>query len=58
LKKEEVKEEQIFDAKVQVKCEIRAHFDGVNCMHFAENVEVLATVSQDCTVKLWNTKNL
>jgi hypothetical protein len=57
-KQEEAKDEEVVDARVNVKCEIRAHFDSVNSMHFAEQVEVLATASQDCTIKLWNTKNL
>ncbi len=38
--------------------DIRAHFDSVRDLHFIPSLHTLASVSEDCQVKLWNLKNL
>lgn len=39
-------------------CSLRSHMDGVRGMFFSAKNPVLATISEDCTMKLWDTKQL
>ena len=36
------------------KYTLRSHFDMVRGMHFANELKTLATVSEDCMIKLWS----
>lgn len=48
------------DDKVSLtlKYDIRAHFDSVKGVHYVQQHDMLASVSSDCQVKLWNIKNI
>lgn len=52
------KDEASSDAKITSKFEIRGHFDSVRDAHYSQSNEVLATVSEDCQIKLWHTNDL
>jgi len=41
-------------AKVNLKYSLAAHFDQVRGAHFMQNNGCIATVSEDCLVKLWS----
>lgn len=43
---------------IKAKYNVRAHFDAVRCMHYSQSLQVLATASEDCQIKLWNVKNI
>ena len=64
LQKSEEKEpvniviEQDEHASLELKYDIRAHFDSVMGVHYVQQHDILASVSSDCQVKLWNIKNI
>jgi len=41
---------------LQPKCTLRSHFDGVRGAFFTAMEPILATVSEDCMVKLWDVR--
>jgi len=41
-----------------MKFEIRAHFDALRGIHYISGLETLATISEDCSIKLWDFKNI
>lgn len=41
---------------MQPKCTLRSHFDGVRGVFFTAMEPMLATVSEDCMVKLWDVR--
>lgn len=43
---------------IQLRYDIKAHFDVVREMFYLEQMHVLASVSEDCQVHLWNLKNI
>ena len=43
---------------IKAKYNVRAHFDAVRCMHYSQSIQILATASEDCQIKLWNVKNI
>lgn len=44
--------------KIQTKFDIRGHFDAIRDMIYVNQLSVLATVADDCQIKLWNFKNI
>lgn len=42
----------------QIKYQMRSHMDIVRGVQFVGEIDSLATVSEDCTVKLWNLKGI
>mmetsp|Transcript_28026 Transcript_28026/g.42385 ORF Transcript_28026/g.42385 Transcript_28026/m.42385 type:complete len:135 (+) Transcript_28026:720-1124(+) len=38
--------------------DIRAHFDSVRDLHYIPSTHTLASVAEDCQLKLWNLNNL
>ena len=45
------------EARITAKHEIRAHFDGVRGVYYSATLDMMASVSEDCQIKLWNIKN-
>jgi WD40 repeat protein len=43
---------------VQIKYDIRAHFDVVTDIQFIDSTQMIVSTSEDCLVKLWNIKNI
>lgn len=43
---------------IKAKYNVRAHFDAVRSMHYSQSIQILATASEDCQIKLWNIKNI
>ena len=37
---------------------LRSHFDSVRAIHYAQDLKVLATISEDCMIKLWSMSDL
>ncbi len=63
--KRAVKEEQkvveashIIKKEIAPKYVLRSHMDIVRGLQFMPEIDVLASVSEDCTVKLWNLQNI
>ena len=46
------------EARITPRYNIRAHFDSVRDMHFVSSHQIIASVSEDCQVKLWNISNI
>jgi WD40 repeat protein len=44
--------------ETQPKFEFRSHMDSVRGLQFVEALDTLASISEDCTIKLWNLKGL
>jgi WD40 repeat protein len=44
--------------ELNVKYLMRSHMDIVRGVQFISDLDSLATVSEDCTVKLWSLKNI
>lgn len=40
------------------KATLKSHFDGVRALHFLNSEAVLASASEDCTIKLWDLRYL
>ncbi len=36
---------------------LRSHLDTIRGLHFIPNFDALASISEDCTVKLWSVKS-
>lgn len=43
---------------IKLRYDVKGHFDTVREMFYIENMHVLASVSEDCQVHLWNLKNI
>jgi striatin 1/3/4 len=43
---------------IKLRYDVKGHFDSVREMFYLENMHVLASVSEDCQVHLWNVKNI
>ena len=43
---------------LQHKYLIRGHFDSVRGMHYCQSLQVIASASDDCQVKIWNIKGI
>ena len=46
------------EAKVTLKYSVRAHFDSVRGVHYLQQHNILATISEECQIKLWNIQNI
>ena len=46
------------EQRVTPRYNIRAHFDSVRDIHFVSSHQIIASVSEDCLVKLWNINNI
>lgn len=44
--------------EVQKKYELKSHMDIVRGVQFIPSVDAMATISEDCMVKLWNLSEL
>lgn len=44
--------------EMQEKYVLKSHFDIVRGLHFIPSMETLASISEDCLVKLWNLNDL
>jgi WD40 repeat protein len=43
---------------IKPRYDIKGHFDQIRDMFFMDQIHVLASVSEDCQVHLWNLKNI
>ena len=50
--------EEVVEVKLEEVLKLRSHFDIVRAVHVSGDEKILATVSEDCMVKLWNLTNL
>lgn len=46
------------DEMVKLRYNVKGHFDSVREMFYLDQLHVLASVSEDCQVHLWNLKNI
>ena len=46
------------EQRVMPRYNIRAHFDSVQDIHLVSSHQIIASVSADCQVKLWNINNI
>lgn len=46
------------DVNLETKYELKSHMDIVRGVQFVPNVDGMATISEDCMVKLWNLSDM